>query len=114
MDISFKNKRIEKICNKEKEMSKQLDKQNVKKLKQRLFELRAANSLDKISHLPPPRLHELSQDREGQLAVNLKQPYRLIFEADHNPVPRKADGGIDHSLITAIKIIEVGVDYHEK
>ncbi len=95
-------------------MSKHLDKQNAKKLKQRLFELRAASSLDKISHLPPPRLHELDQDRNGQFAVDLKHPFRLIFEPDHDPVPRKSDGGIDRTLISAIKIIEVGVDYHGK
>lgn len=114
MDISFKNKRIEQICNNEKVMSKNFDKQITKKLKQRLFELRAASSLDKISHLPPPRLHELDQDRAGQLAVDLKHPFRLIFVPDHEPVPRKSDGGIDRTLISAIKIIEVGVDYHGK
>jgi proteic killer suppression protein len=113
MDISFKNKRIEKICNNEREMSKHFDKQITKRLQQRLFELRAAGSLDKISHLPPSRLHELDGDREGQLVVDLKHPFRLIFVPDHDPVPRKSDGGIDRTLISAIKIIEV-VDYHGK
>lgn len=81
------------------------------RLQQRLAELKAADTLDDISRLPPVRCHELSQDRKGQLAVDLVHPKRLIFEPDHNPAPRRADGGLDWSHVTKICVIEV-VDYH--
>ena len=81
------------------------------RLQQRLAEIQAADTLDDISRLPPARCHELSQDRKGQLAVDLVHPKRLIFEPDHNPLPRKPDGGLDWSHVTSICVIDI-IDYH--
>ena len=81
------------------------------KLMQRLFELKAADTLEDVSRLPPPRCHELGEDRKGQLAVDLVHPHRLIFSPDHDPIPEKEDGGLDWSQVTAIVIEEI-VDYH--
>jgi proteic killer suppression protein len=53
----------------------------------------------------------LTQDRKGQLAVDLVHPRRLVFEPANDPVPAKADGGVDWSKVTEIVILEV-VDYH--
>ena len=50
-------------------------------------------------------------DRKDEFAVDLVHPYRLVFRPDHDPVPRKDDGGIELEAITAIEIVEV-VDYH--
>ncbi|MCC7083667.1 MAG: hypothetical protein IT427_01520 [Pirellulales bacterium] len=84
---------------------------NSAKLKQRLMELKAASNLADIGSILAARCHELSQDRKGQLAVDLVHPRRLIFEPAHNPCPKKADGGLDWSQVVAIMICEV-VDYH--
>lgn len=92
-------------------MQKELGADNAKKLKQRMMELQAANSLEEISHLPPTKLHELTGDRAGQFSVDLNQPFRLIFEPNHDPVPELGDGGIDLAKVISIKIIEI-VDYH--
>lgn len=94
-------------------MSKVLGQQMATKLKQRLMELRAADSLAEISHLPPARCHEESQNRAGQFSVDLAHPMRLIFIPANDPVPRKADGGVDRSQVTEIEIIEI-VDPHPK
>jgi plasmid maintenance system killer protein len=60
----------------------------------------------------PGNCHQLLHaDRAGQLSMSLWGPYRLIFEPDHDPVPRLPDGGLDRSLVTKILIKEV-VDYH--
>ena len=75
------------------------------------MELRAADTLADISTLPPARCHQLSGDRAGQFAVDVRHPFRLIFEPAHDPVPRKEDGGIDLPRVTAIRILEV-TDYH--
>jgi proteic killer suppression protein len=55
----------------------------------------------------PGRLHELSGNRAGQLSLDLDGPYRLIFAPDHNPVPRRTDGGMDWNQITAVLVLEI-------
>ena len=52
--------------------------------------------------------HELTKGkRSGKLSVDLDHPYRLIFIPDHDPVPRRDDGGLDWSQVTTIKIVGV-------
>lgn len=111
MEICFSSKKLQKVCNSEKEMRATFGKPLAEKLQQRLAELKAAETLEDISRLPPARCHELSQDRQGQFAVDLVHPKRLIFEPDHNPLPRRSDGGLDWANITAIRVIEI-IDYH--
>lgn len=111
MEIQFRSKRIAKLCNSEKEMRAKLGPRNADRLKQRLAELKAANTLEDLRGLPAARCHELSQDRDGQLAVDLVHPKRLVFEPGHNPVPKKADGGLDWKQVSRIVVVEV-VDYH--
>jgi len=82
-----------------------------RKLKHRLAELAAAGSLADIPHHPPARCHELDGDRKDQLSVDLHHPYRLIFVPDHDPAPRKDDGGLDRARVTRVLILEV-VDTH--
>ena len=76
-------------------------------MQQRLSELKAADSLAVISTLPPPRCHELTANRKGQLSIDLQHPYRLIFIPANDPVPRKTDYGLDWSLVTEIEIIDI-------
>ena len=85
--------------------------ENARKVQQRLFELQAVSNLSQVSHQPPPRRHELQGIDKGKFAVDVKQPFRIIFEPAHDPVPYKEDGGIDLERITEICIIEVG-NYH--
>ncbi|WP_211233848.1 type II toxin-antitoxin system RelE/ParE family toxin [Maridesulfovibrio bastinii] len=77
------------------------------KLMQRLNELDAAENLDQISHLPPPRCHELTNNRKGQFSVDLDYPYRLLFIPADDPVPLLENGGIDKSQVSEIEIIEI-------
>ena len=59
------------------------------------------------------RCHELTQgERKGHLSVDLDHPYRLIFIPNHNPVPKKPDGGLDWKQVTAITILGIE-DTHE-
>ena len=60
---------------------------------------------------PPERRHQLSGERNGQYAVDLVHPHRLVLQPNHDPVPRLADVGIDVGHVTAITIVEV-IDYH--
>jgi proteic killer suppression protein len=83
-----------------------------KLLRRRLDELAAAvPSLEMMRELPGARCHELTGNLKGKLAVDLDHPYRLLFEPAHDPVPRKADGGLDWTKVTAITVLEI-IDYH--
>ena len=77
----------------------------------RMAVLRAARNLERVPTTPPERRHQLGGDRDEPFAVDLVHPYRLVFEANHEPVPRKDDGGIDAEQVTAITILDV-VDCH--
>ncbi len=111
MEIHFVSRKMQKLCNSAKQMRAKLGSRNADKLKQRLAELAAAESLDDVSRLPPARCHELGQDRKGQLAVDLVHPKRLIFRPDHDPLPTREDDGLDWKQVTRILVIEM-VDYH--
>ena len=77
------------------------------RLKQRMMELSAADTLSDISHLPPPRCHELTGKDAGTFSVDLEHPYRLLFIPANDPVPLRSDGGIDRTQVTEIEIIEI-------
>ncbi|MDO8636221.1 MAG: killer suppression protein [Dehalococcoidia bacterium] len=111
MDVTFRNEKLARIFNSEKELVREYGSENAKKIKLRMAVLTAATCLEEVSHRPPERRHELNSNRKGQFAVDLKHPQRLIFEANHKPLPRKIDGGLDLKKVTAIIIVEVE-DYH--
>lgn len=94
-----------------KEMVKEWGPEIAEKLSRRLMELKAIDNLEDLKRLPQARFHQLKGNRDNQFSVDLKHPYRLIFEPYQEPVPLKEDGGFDLAKITAILIIEV-VDYH--
>ena len=109
MDISFRNRRIEKICTSEKEMRKSLPSNRERVLKVRIRQLTESPTLEGLRG-QPGNCHELTQDRAGQLAISLDGLFRLIFEPTE-PIPRKSDGGLNWNEVVAVEIIEI-VDYH--
>ena len=111
MEVSFSSRKMQKICNSQKEMQAKYGDRMAEALQQRLGELKAADTLGDMKRLPAARCHELTQQRKGQLAVNLIHPRRLVFEPDHHPLPTRPTGGLDWTKVTRILIIEV-VDYH--
>lgn len=111
MEVSFLTGKLAKLCNSEAEMRAKLGPRMAQKLKTRLAELAAAETLEDMRQLPVARCHELTQDRKGQLAVDLVHPKRLVFEPAHNPIPRKEDKGFDWSKVTCIRVLGI-IDYH--
>ncbi len=88
-------------------MTKKLGSKCAGKLKQRLMELAAADTLSVISHLPPSRCHELTGKEAGVFSVDLEHPLRLLFISADEPVPRHEDGGIDRTQVKEIEIIGI-------
>ena len=110
MEIDYGTKKLRKTCASERKL-KQDYPNNCKRIKMCIGILAAAPNLGQVPTGSPTRCHQLKRDRKGQFAVSLIGKDRLIFEPDHNPLPRKEDGGLDLQRITKIRILEVD-DYH--
>jgi proteic killer suppression protein len=110
VELTFATARLQRLFESQKELRRAHGDRCAKKLKTRLADLRAASTLEEFRHLPG-RCHELDGDRRGQLALELEGGKRLIFVPSSSDVHR-ADGGLDLSLVEAVRVIEV-VDYHK-
>ncbi len=107
MKIYFKTRKLEKVCNKKKESVKAIGAENSRRLQQRMMELKAADTLNDISNLPPARCHELLGNRKRQFSVDIDRNYRLLFISANDPTPEKDDGGLDKKRITEVEIIGI-------
>jgi toxin HigB-1 len=101
---------LEKSCSDDRRGAREWGTEQWKVLRRRLASLRAAPTLADMRGVPG-NCHLLTADRDGEFAVDLRGPYRLIFEPGHDPVPRLDDGSIDIAKVTTIRIKEVQ-DYH--
>lgn len=113
MRISFKNAKLRKLANSDRKAMAQLGKQGARKLRTRMDELDAAETLADLRYLPAARCHELKGNLKGFLAVSLHGGWRVLFQPDHDPVPCKMDGGLDWQQVTAIKVTAIK-DYHDQ
>ncbi len=111
MEIIFRSPKMQKACSVERESVRRWGARNAQKIRQRLADLQAAETLADVSTLPPVRCHPLLGNRAGQFAVDVHHPFRLIIEPGNDPVPKKEDGSIDLTKVTRIRILDVE-DYH--
>ena len=110
MNITFKNNKLEKIVANNSKLLQEFGKIRAAKIKQRLDDLKAADTLEDVRYLPG-NYHELVQNRKGQWACDLDQPFRLIFEPHENPIPVNKSGQYSWIEITGVEILEI-TDYH--
>ena len=106
MEITFKNKKFQNICNSEKKLLRTYGKNCARKIRARLDDLQAAPNLEAFKMLPG-RCHKLKGDKKGLLSLDLEHPLRLIFEPANENINKKDDGGITWNLVNTIKIINV-------
>lgn len=111
MKVLYADRKLEKVCKSVKELTRRFGEVNGKIIGRRLEQLDASSSLAVLRTMPQVRCHELTGDRQGQLAVDAKHPQRIIFRPTDNPPARLPDGGLDWTSVTEVTIIEV-VDYH--
>lgn len=98
MDITHKNKKIEKVCTDARTAERTYGREMADKIHQRIDEMDAADTVEMMIQYRIGRCHPLTQNRKGQYAVDLVHPYRLVFE-------KKDDE------IQIANILEI-VDYH--
>lgn len=109
MEISFESNRLQKEFENEKKLLKKQGAKRANLIKQRIAEIHAATSLEDLRNLPGPRLHQHSRmtGHKAVFSVDLDHPYRLLFEANHDPEPELPGGGVDWIKVTKILIKEI-------
>jgi proteic killer suppression protein len=110
LDIRFGSAREHAFFCDDRALKKKYGPQMARKIRQRLDDLSAADTLSVMRSLPG-RCHELTADLAGTLSVDLVQPQRLLFRPTE-PVPRLPDGGLDWTKVTSIEIVGIE-DTHE-
>ena len=98
VEIDYRTKKLRKICTDAEEAEKEYGLEMAEKIQQRIDELKAAISVEMMIQHRIGRCHQLKGDRKGEFALDLVQPYRLVF---------KQTG----TSIQIAKVIEI-VDYH--
>jgi len=107
MYIAFRNRKFEKLFSDEKALIRKWGPEQAEKIKLRVTQLLAAETLEVMRTMPQVRAHELSGNRAGQISLDLRHPYRLLIKPDYENPPHKNDGGLDWKKIRKIKILGV-------
>lgn len=111
MEITFDDNKLKKLANDYRKCQKVMGLQRARLYNIRLGDLTKANSLEDVRNLPG-NYHELKENRKGQWACDLDQPYRLIFEPLENPIPTDTAGKQIWFEIKGVEIIGI-TNYHE-
>lgn len=110
MEVLFPTAKLQRQFSDHRDLQRRWGHEGAKKIALRLQQLAAAVSLADLRELPG-RCHELTGDRDGNLAVDLQHPFRLIFRPTADPPPTREDGGLDWSAVDSVTVTEI-VDYH--
>lgn len=86
MDITYKNKKIEKVCTDAKTKEKTYGLKMAGKIHQRIDEITAVDTIEMMILFRIGRCHPLSQNRKGEYAVDLVHPYRVVYKKNGNRI----------------------------
>lgn len=111
MRVIFANERLKTELESDKAVRRRWGEPMPKRLRARLADLDASDSLETMRTLPG-HVEELTGDRAGQLSLRLVGAYRLLFEVADDPIPRKSDGGLDWRAVRSVRVMGVE-DYHD-
>ena len=98
MKITYRNRRLEKVCTNADAARMAYGEFNAQKIHQRIDEIDAAENVEFMLRFRIGRCHPLKLDRKGTYAVDLVHPLRLVFSISGTQVE--------------IANIEEIVDYH--
>jgi proteic killer suppression protein len=110
LEVSYDDARLAKICASEQEMQRKYGTERTKKLRVRLKDLRAAETLEDMKSMPG-HCHELTGDRAGSLALDLEGPHRLLFRPTEITPPGPG-GGLDWTAVRAVTVEGIE-NYHD-
>lgn len=98
MQIEYKSKKLKKICTNFSYAEKYYSERMATIIHQRVNEIQSADSIEMMVKNKIGRCHSLKGKRKDQYAMDLVQPYRLVFN-------------VLHDKVQFVKVIEI-VDYH--
>ena len=98
MEITYKTRKIEKVCTLASEAEKKYGSEMAEKIHQRIDEIDASDTVEEMIQFHIGRCHSLKGNRKSQYVMDLVHPYRLDFET------------IGHEIQSA-NIMDI-VDYH--
>ncbi|WP_259685072.1 type II toxin-antitoxin system RelE/ParE family toxin [Lactobacillus helveticus] len=107
MEYFAETKKLTKVLNSPRLMTKEFGKDRARRIMARLDEFDAAKNLAQIPSDSPSRCHKLQGNLQGEFAVDVSGNYRMIFEGyDKNDVisTKKTE-------IVTVQIISIE-DYH--
>ncbi len=110
VEVLFPTDKLKRLFSNHRSLQRRWGDIGATKIALRLQQLAAADTLEDLRQLPG-RCHELASERQGQLAIDLHHPFRLVFRPTDDPPPLKGDGGLDWSAVNSVTVDEV-VDYH--
>jgi proteic killer suppression protein len=110
MNITFADRRLEKLANDERKRVREMGKRRADIFNTRLVQIRFATTLEDVRYLSG-RWHELKEDKKGLWACDLDHPYRLIFTCHEDPIPIDEHGRSIWTGIKGVEIIRIE-DYH--
>ena len=107
MKVNIRDRKLKTACEDEKTCVRRFGSVMAKKIKLRLNSLSAAESLGDFwpPLSGPERCHELAGELKSKFSVDLKHPYRLIFEPDSElDLPPPDNAKLRWQSITIIEI----------
>jgi len=112
MEVTFRTRKLQKTANSEGLLKREYGAENGRLIMHRLSVLAAANSLADVPSVRPERCHQLDGKRRGQFAVDVKHPFRIVFEPADDPPPMRDNGELDLARVTSVCILSIE-DYHK-
>ncbi|MEW6702016.1 MAG: type II toxin-antitoxin system RelE/ParE family toxin [Bacteroidota bacterium] len=110
--MTFCDKKLAKLVNDDRKLEQKMGKVRAEKIRLRLNQLHDAVTLEDVRYLAG-NYHELTDNRKGQWACDLDQPYRLIFTPHENPIPVNPHGQYIWIEIKGVEVIEI-INYHKE
>ena len=80
MKITYKTRKIEKVCTIASEAEKKYGSEMAEKIHQRIDEIDASDTIEEMVQYHIGRCNPLKGNRKVQYAMDLVHPYRLIIE----------------------------------
>ena len=80
LQIEYKNKSLKKVCTIANEAEKKHGQQMAKLIHLRIDQIHSFDSVEMLIQFKVGRCHQLTGNRNGQYAMDLVHPFRLIFK----------------------------------
>lgn len=79
MEVEYRNSSIEKVCTNASIAEKKYGSKMAEKIQLRIDQIKAATTVEEMIQFRIGRCHPLQHNRQGQFAVDLVHPMRLVF-----------------------------------